>query len=234
MALPESSAAVFEKDERASVRAVQRALSVLDCLSDGRSKMTLSEAARLTGLPISTVSRLLATLEGAGFLRRSAFGYACGTRLMQIGLNALKNISSYEAAEPHLVSLTEITGETCYLGIPGDDGSVVYVRQSMSPRSIRHSVWLGRAVPLQGTAIGAAMSGNVNAEGYAATRQTLEPDVTAIAAPVRNADGSIIAAINLTGPSYRISDADMVRFGRAVVGAAAAIAKDIGGGFAER
>jgi DNA-binding IclR family transcriptional regulator len=78
------------------------------------------------------------------------------------------------------------------------------------------------------------MSGNVNAEGYAATRQTLEPDVTAIAAPVRNADGSIIAAINLTGPSYRISDADMVRFGRAVVGAAAAIAKDIGGGFAER
>lgn len=234
MTLPESSAAAFEKDERASVRAVQRALSVLDCLSDGRSKMTLSEAARLTGLPISTVSRLLATLEGAGFLRRSAFGYACGTRLMQIGLNALKNISSYEVAEPHLLSLTEITGETCYLGIPGDDESVVYVRQSMSPKSIRHSVWLGRAVPLQGTAIGAAMRGNVNGDGYAATRQTLEPDVTAIAAPVRNAEGAIIAAINLTGPSYRISDADIIRFGRAVVGAAAAIAKDIGAGFVAR
>ncbi len=223
-----------ERDERSSVRAVQRALAVLECLSDGRAKVTLSEAARLTGLPVSTVSRLLATLESAGFLRRSAFGYACGTRLMQIGLNALKNVSAYEIAEPHLRSLTEITGESCYLGIPGDDGHVVYVRQSLSPKSIRHNIWLGRAVPLHGTAIGAAISGRVNPQGYAATRRTIEPDVTAIAAPVRDSDGSIVAAISLTGPSYRISDEDIERFGRAVVGAAAAISSDLGGGFARR
>lgn len=221
-----------EGSDRSSVRAVQRALDVLDCFSDGRAKVTLSEAARLTGLPISTVSRLLATLESAGFVRRSTFGYACGTRLMQIGLNALQNLSTYEIAEPHLVGLTEMTGESSYLGIPGDDGRVIYVRQSLSPKSIRHSAWLGRTVPVQGTAIGAAISGNVGKFGFVATRQTLEPDVTAIAAPVRGSDGSIVAAVNLTGPTYRIEDDDIHRFGLAVVAAATAISWDIGGGIA--
>ncbi len=229
MTAEESSTFSSEAGDRSPVRAVQRALDVLDCFSDGRAKITLSEAARLTGLPVSTVSRLLATLEGAGFLRRSASGYACGTRLMQIGLNALQNVSTYEIAEAHLHHLTEVTGESSYLGIPDDEGRVIYVRQSMSTKAIRHSAWLGRTVPVQGTAIGTAISGSVGEFGYVATRHTLEPDVTAIAAPVRSSDGSIVAAINLTGPSYRISDADLHRFGLAVVAAAMAVSREIGG-----
>jgi urocanate hydratase len=215
--------------ERSSVRAVERALQVLACFSDGRAKVTLSEAARLTGLPISTVSRLLATLESGGFLRRSGSTYACGTRLIQIGLNALQNLSAYEVAEAHLTRLTEMTGESSYLGVPGDDGYVVYVRQSLSSKSIRHSAWLGRTVPVKGTAIGAAITGIVGEFGFTATRQTLEPDVTAIAAPIHGSDGSIVAAVNLTGPTYRIADDDVHRFGIAVAVAARAISEEIGG-----
>lgn len=227
----EESSAVGRDDggERSSVRAVERALHVLDCFSDGRAKITLSQTARLTGLPISTVSRLLTTLETGGFLRRSGSAYVCGTRLMQIGLNALQNLSAYEVAETHLTRLTEITGESCYLGVPGDDGYVVYVRQSLSAKSIRHSAWLGRTVPVKGTAIGAAITGNVSKFGFAATRHTLEPDVTAIAAPIHGSDGSIVAAVNLTGPTYRIEDDDIHRFGLAVVVAAHAISEEIGG-----
>jgi IclR family acetate operon transcriptional repressor len=215
--------------DRSPVRAVQRALDVLNCFSDGRSKVTLSEAARFTGLPVSTVSRLLATLESAGFLRRSASGYVCGNRLIQIGLNALRNLSAYEVAEAHLADLTAMTGESSYLGIPADNGEVIYVRQSLSPKSIRHSAWLGRTVPVQGTAIGAAISGNVGKFGFAATRKTLEPDVTAISAPVHGPNGSIVAAVSLTGPTYRISDKDVHRFGLAVVATATAISEEIGG-----
>src|SRR5690606_28591385 len=115
---------------------------------------------------VSTVSRLLATLENAGFLRRSASGYACGTQLMQIGLSALQNLSSFEIAEPHLARLSEQTGESSYLGIPGDDGRVMYVRQCLSRKSIRHSAWLGRTVPMHGTAIGAAIKGETGTAGF--------------------------------------------------------------------
>lgn len=230
MAHEESRAASLnEENHHSPVRAVQRALDVLNCFADEPAKLTLSEVARATGLPISTVSRLLATLENAGFLRRSAGAYACGPRLIQIGLNGLRNLPIYEIAERHLARLTEITGESSYLGISGDDGNIIYVRQSLSSKSIRHAAWLGRSVPVQGTAIGRAITGNVGAHGFAATRQTLEADVTAIAAPIYGPDGSIVAAINLTGPTYRIKDDDICRFGLAVVAEASAISKEIGG-----
>ena len=97
------------------------------------------------------------------------------------------------------------------------------------PKAVRHShAWLGRGVPFKRTAIGAAMSGRVGARGFAVSRRTLEPDVTAIAAPIRDRGGSIVAAINVVGPSYRITDADVDRFGGAVVDAAQAISHEIG------
>ena len=152
---------------------------------------------------------------------------------MQIGLHALRHISTYDVAEPHLESLTEITGECSFLGIRTEDDQVIYVRQCHSPKAIRHSPWLGRAVPIEGTAIGAAISGHINACGYAFSRHTIEPDVTAVAAPIRRPDDTILAAISVTGPSYRISDDDIERFGRAVVGAAASISHELGSGIDE-
>ena len=169
-------------------------------------------------------------LDGVSrFVRRNADGtYSYGTRLLQIGLTALQHVSAYDVAEPHLQRLSALTGESAYLGIAADDKQIIYVRQSMSPKAVRHSAWLGRGVPYKGTAIGAAMSGRLGERGFAVTRRTIEPDVTAIAAPVHGRDGSIIAAINVVGPSYRISDADVDRFGAAVTEAARAISRDLG------
>ena len=225
VAVPEPA----EGTERSPVRAVQRALRLLECFSEGQPNLALTECARKAGLPISTAYRLLASLENSGFVRRSAGGaYSCGTRLLQIGLTALQNVSAYDVAEPHLARLSEVTGESAYLGIPADESQIIYVRQCMSPKAVRHSAWLGRGVPYKGTAIGAAMSGKVGGRGFAVSRRTMEPDVTAIAAPIRERSGSIIAAINVVGPSYRITDADIDRFGAAVVDAAQAISHEIG------
>jgi urocanate hydratase len=220
-----------EGTERASVRAAQRALRLLECFSEGQPNLALTECARAAGLPVSTAFRLLATLENSGFVRRSSEGaYSCGTRLLQIGLTALQNVSAYDVAEPHLQKLSELTGESAYLGIPTDENQIIYVRQSISRKAVRHSAWLGRGVPYTGTAIGAAMSGKVGRRGFAVSRRTIEPDVTAIAAPIHGRNGSIIAAINVVGPSYRIADADLDRYGAAVVDAARAISREIGAG----
>jgi DNA-binding IclR family transcriptional regulator len=218
-----------ELPERTSVRAVQRALRLLDCFSEVSPNLTLSECTRKTGLPVSTVSRLLATLEAEGIVRRSPDGsYSCGTRLLQIGLTALQSVSTYDLADPHLRRLTEVTGESAYLGIPSGEQHVVYVRHSVSLKSIRHSAWLGRSVPRRDTAIGTAMDGKVNASGFVATRRTIEPDVTAVAAPVRDPNGMIIAAINVVGPTFRITDQDVELFGASVVDAADAISSELG------
>jgi DNA-binding IclR family transcriptional regulator len=72
------------------------------------------------------------------------------------------------------------------------------------------------------------MRGKAGPRGFTATRQTIEPDVTAIAAPIHGRNGSIIAAINVVGPSYRISDSDIERFGAAVAEAAHSISRELG------
>jgi IclR family acetate operon transcriptional repressor len=98
-----------------------------------------------------------------------------------------------------------------------DAGHAIYLRQTVSAHSIHHASWLGRALPLDKTAVGHALSGRVNSKGFVARRDTLEQGVTAIAAPVRGPDGEVTAALSITGPSYRISTVAIDRYGALVV-----------------
>lgn len=204
--------------EAGTIRVVQRALRLLACFSVDRHQATLSELARETGLPSSTAARLLATLEAERYLRREPDGrYRIGSRLVRLSLAALRSVQLYDVAGPHLQSLSEETGETANLGVLDDIGRVLYLRQSPSRHAIRVAGWLGRTIPAEGTAIGVALSGRAGPEGYVATRKTIEPDITAIAAPVYGADGEILGAFSITGPTYRISDRDVAVIGARVV-----------------
>jgi DNA-binding IclR family transcriptional regulator len=200
------------------VRAVQRAFDLLALLASGQAAATLSELARASALPVSTVARLLGTLERAGFVRRNgANRYAPGTRLVQIGLSAVRSLTIYEVCEPHLRRLSAASGETANLSVRADANNAVYLRQVVSPRSVHHASWLGRMLPIRKTAAGAAIAGRVNERGYVARRNTLERDVTAIAAPVYGPGGEIVAAFSITAPSYRIGEKDVRRIGALVV-----------------
>ena len=202
--------------ESGQVRAVQRAFDLLARVG-AQPAPTLSELARASALPVSTVARLLATLERAGFVHRNGENrYAPGARLVQIGLSAMRGMNVYELSEPHLRRLSEASGETANLAVRVDQDNAVYLRQVVSPHSIRHASWLGRMLPLRKTAIGAALLGKVGSNGYVVRRDTLERGVTAIAAPVRGAGGEIAAGFSITGPSYRIGEKEVQRFGALV------------------
>jgi DNA-binding IclR family transcriptional regulator len=219
---------------RAPVRAVQRAFDLLALLGAERGATTLSELARQSALPVSTAARLLAALEHSGLVRRESAGsYAPGIRLMQIALASLRGSSLYDLSEPHLRGLSEASGETANLAVRADPAHAIYLRQVVSPHSIHHASWLGRMLPLRRTAVGAALSGQVDTRGYVARRNTLEPDVTAIAAPVFGPDRSIVAAFSITGPSFRISESDVERYGALVVSHARGASEELGGGTVE-
>lgn len=215
--------------ERSPVRAVQRAFDLLALLGGERPAATLSEFARDSGLPVSTVARLLGALEHAGFVRRDAEGrYSPGVRLMQLGLTALRSTDLYTLSEPHLRQLSEASGETANLAVRGDEANAIYLRQVVSPRSIHHASWLGRLIDMKKTAVGAALLGEAGETGYVARRNTLEPDVTAIAAPVYGAGGRVVAAFSITGPSFRITESDVARFGALVAKQAALASAELG------
>jgi DNA-binding IclR family transcriptional regulator len=211
------------------VRAVQRAFELLALVGGQRTPTTLSEFSRNSALPLSTVARLLATLEQCGFVRRDGDGgYGPGTRLLQVGLGCLSSISIYDLSEPHLRRLSEASGETANLAVRADAENAIYIRQVVSLHSIRHAYWLGRMLPLSKTAIGNALLGKAGASGYVARRNTLEPDVTAVAAPIRGPGGEIVGALSITGPTFRITDKHLARFGRLLLEEARLVSAKLG------
>jgi DNA-binding IclR family transcriptional regulator len=211
----------------APTRAVDRALGLLAAAVGQPS--TLTELARGAELAPSTASRLLGALQRHGFVRRGDDGrFRSGPQLVRIAAATLRAEPAYELAGPHLTALSEATGETASLGVRADGQRVVYLRQSASPRTVRAESWVGRSIPLRGTAIGAALRGDVGAEGFALVSAAVEPDVTAIAAPFRDHSGAIAGALSITAPTYRTSGEDAAAHGRAVVRHANELSRELG------
>ncbi len=68
----------------------------------------------------------------------------------------------------------------------------------------------------------------VRRRGFAAAADELEAGLTAIAAPVRNAEGNVIASISASGPSFRIPAERVPAVAEAVRRAAAEISRRLG------
>jgi DNA-binding IclR family transcriptional regulator len=73
---------------------------------------------------------------------------------------------------------------------------------------------------------------DVRRRGYAQTLEELEEGLNAVAAPVRQADGEVVAALSVSGPAFRLRPVDLPRIGRRTIEAADRISRRLG--FVER
>jgi DNA-binding IclR family transcriptional regulator len=207
---------------------VERVLRLLACFNAQKDGLSLTDLAQQTHLAPSTASRLLKVLEQYTYVHRGADRlYRLGPQVVQLGLVALRGMSLYETARPHLRILAEETGESVQLGVLTGT-NVLYVDQVSSQRLVQATSWVGRTVPVDNTAIGAAIQGHVCPAGYTATRHTVDPDVSSAAAPVFDQSGTIVGAINVIGPTYRISDEQLAQIGLLVAEHARQISSRLG------
>ena len=206
---------------------MERALTLLSAVAQDGG--TLSQLARAADLSPSTASRLLATLASQELVRRDDHGhYHAGARLRQLAAASLRADPLHELAGPHLAALAAETGETANLAVATDRGRVVYLRQVPGPKLVQTAAWAGRTIPGRGTALGAALSGEVGASGYVSRAGAVEPEVTSIAAPVFGAGGEIVAALSVLAPSYRVTPPRVEACGRAVARHAAELSRGLG------
>lgn len=66
------------------------------------------------------------------------------------------------------------------------------------------------------------------ASGWASTEEEYEVGLNAVAAPVRGADGSVVAALSVSGPAYRLAPGAFPRVAERVIAAADEISARIG------
>ena len=217
------------------VESVQRAIAVLDELGAAHGELGTNEIARRTGLNVSTVSRLLATLVDGGLVRHvPATGrYRLGIRILQLASVARENLDIRMLARPYLEELSKFTGETATLSMPGEH-DVLTVDFAQSDASVRSVAAIGRNSVAHATAVGkvflawggqlpegelAGYTGRtvtdraalaveiekVRARGWAQAAGEREPELNAVAAPVCDATGRLVAILGVQGPATRFT-----------------------------
>ena len=212
---------------RGATRTVERALALLSEVCAGEA-VTLTECARHTELPASTALRLLRTLESVGFVSRDEGGsFRAGPVMIQLGAQAIGRHELARLAAPALDRIGVRTNESAYLSVRGVNDTAVYIALVEGTHAVRHTSWVGRAVPMEGLAVGRVLAGEATPNGYVAGRDRSEPDVTAIAAPVRY-PGGVAGALSVIGPTYRIDEPTMHVYGRIVAHEAALLSRQLG------
>ncbi|MGW1135912.1 IclR family transcriptional regulator [Streptomyces zhihengii] len=97
---------------------IARALKILAAFNAQHPQLSLSELARRSGLPVSTVHRMLGELLAWGALERDAKGlYRIGLRLWEVGSLAPRGHGLRDRALPYLEDLSQITRENVQLAV---------------------------------------------------------------------------------------------------------------------
>ncbi|MEX2613349.1 MAG: IclR family transcriptional regulator [Gaiellaceae bacterium] len=219
------------------IGAAERAIAVLDILADAGELGTNEVARRTGMTPSTVSRQLGTLAASGLVERVAATGkYRLGLRIVHLANALLARLDVREVARPHLLALVEATGETATLSVPGDEDAVTidFVPGSHQLQPVSR---LGRPSIAHATSAGKVMLafsgrelpegplraftprtitdpralareiGEVRERGYARAVGERDPDLTAIAAPIRSSRGELEAIVALQGPSSRFDGA---------------------------
>jgi len=120
---------------------------ILDVFGLDRPVLTLGEIQRLTGMPASTVQRLVANMVAEGLLDRAGDGIRVGVRMAYWAAPATQGVDVLELVQPVLRELRDETGETaCFFR--AEQGRRVCVAMAETRHALRREMYVGKVMPL--------------------------------------------------------------------------------------
>lgn len=141
-----------------TVQSLIRALSLLNALARHDQGLGLSEAAKETGLAVSTAHRLLSTLQRENFVRfdpeRSV--WMVGVQTFIAGSAYLRARELTGVARPIMRQLMERSGETVNLAVE-EGGEAIYVAQIECRKTMRAIARPGGRAAMHCSGIGKAL-----------------------------------------------------------------------------
>jgi DNA-binding IclR family transcriptional regulator len=217
------------------VAAVERAITILDELARARSELGTNEIGRRTGVNVSTISRILATLADGGLVEHvaSTGRYRLGLGVVRLANAVHERLDIRSLARPYLTELAERIEETVTLSVPAKQEAITldFVQSALTVRSVAE---VGRTSAAHATAVGkvflahggtlpegqletftertivdpavlAVEVAQVRERGWAQALGEREADLNAVAAPVLSKTGTLVAILGVQGPAVRFS-----------------------------
>ena len=207
---------------------VVRALSLLEAFDAEHRALGLAELSRRTGMPRSTTDRLAARLVEGGALERGGRGrYVIGLRLFEVASLAPRSHGLREVALPYLEDLHEISRQHVLLAVR-DGGEALLVERLSAHGAVEIAYRVGGRMPLHDTGVGLVLLAGADPAARDAELARLGPPadaqlrrrlaqaqrlgvavfdrarpapVSSIAAPVRDHEHRVVAAVSVVVPA---------------------------------
>jgi DNA-binding IclR family transcriptional regulator len=214
------------------VRAARRALDLLSLLSATRPTLTLKLAVEESGLPRTTVLRLLETLQQSGLLWPvGPHTYVAGPTLLRWAALSAHGWQLPPGTQQTMRQLADHTGETVSVYVRYDVQRVCIAAEE-GTQALRHVARVGSEQPLwAGAPAKILLSGappsllvrvaalspkgashmatlerwcqEARRDGWALSHNEREDGLSAVAVPVTDSNGHILATVSLAGPTPR-------------------------------
>jgi DNA-binding IclR family transcriptional regulator len=157
-------------------QSLTRAITLLHAMARFPRGVTTAELARVTQMPPATASRLLATLEDAGFAERDDDGWSIGRELVRIARRAEPQRALARSAQPVLAELAAAAKESAMLAVARGRARVVVVAQADGPRLLGVTNWVGRTIDdLHASAAGKLLLAELDDRAVAAWIRRVKP-----------------------------------------------------------
>lgn len=228
-------------------QAIDRATALLSDVLQSQTPPLLGSLARAHDIPKSTTSRILGALERAGLVQRDRNGaFLAGQVLTSFAREQNHDSVLVTRMRAVLESLSEQTGETANLAVPGN-GFINLLDQVDGQYLLGATNWIGKQVPYHASALGKVLLAysavtisagrlerltdktitsrtrlleeleEVRRRGFAIISDELEQGLVAVAAPIREQDGRVVGAISISAPSTRLNNKELIRIGDLIV-----------------
>jgi IclR family KDG regulon transcriptional repressor len=221
------------------IRAVERALQVLEAFTEESPERGLSEISQFVKLHKATTHRIVTTLLNSGYLERAGDGqrYRLGLRLASLGFNVIRHMDLRREALPLMHQLVAQLDEACDLSV-FDRGEVFYIEVLQSTHAHTIAAAVGLRLPVHCTASGKLFLAHlpeaqlasilsrvlpastrntltspeavrknldeIRSKGFSFDNEEMEFGIRALAAPIFNHHGELVAAISILAPANRM------------------------------
>ena len=213
-------------------KSILRTLLILEQFNSS-TELGIKELSIATGLPASTVQRIVNTLELKNYLMQNPKNdkYRLGIALYNISKSYAENFDWIDSAKIHMDKMVEKHKETVNLAILQGQ-KVVYLTKVDSPNILRPNFNVGVQYPAFCTSLGRCLLAYQPSElidtmlsspiepctdktitdpdkmrlelSYAVEDEEFQKGLFCISAPIRGYKGRVMAAISTTIPKYRL------------------------------
>jgi DNA-binding IclR family transcriptional regulator len=206
----------------------------MSLLTEQRPTVTIREIVEATGLPKTTVLRIVQTLENNGLLSATPSGYLAGPGLWRWAHLAKNSWEPPEEIRALMRELVTRQRETVNIYVIHDTARVC-IAQEESPMPLRHVVHVGDELPLWAGASSKVLLRDAPAtflarivrsapagpehlpvledgiagaarDGYGVSHGEREVGLSAVAVPILGRPGDVVAALSYSGPTSRFPD----------------------------